>query len=155
MAVTATSSAGSRRYPNRPILGVGALIFRGDSILLVERGKEPLKGYWSLPGGVVEVGETLESAVRREVLEETGIGIEILKVLEVFERITPDAEGRAEYHYVLIDYLCRASEGEARPMSDAASVAWVRRDELDRYQITEGSPPVIRKGFDAIAKMAL
>src|SRR5580658_4938025 len=93
---------GSRRYPEHPLLGVGALIFRRDSILLVERGRDPLKGYWSLPGGLVEPGERLADAVKREILEETGLSIQPLKIFEVFERIMRDDAGRAEYHYVLI-----------------------------------------------------
>ena len=145
----------TRQYPDRPILGVGALIFREDCILLVERGKEPLKGYWSLPGGVVEVGETLEQAVRREVREETHLEIEIVDVIEIFERIMRDGAGLPEYHYVLIDYLCRAGEGEALAASDVAHVAWVRRNELDLYKITEGTPAVIQKGFDAAARIAV
>jgi 8-oxo-dGTP diphosphatase len=145
----------SRQYPDRPILGVGALIFRGGAILLVERGKEPLKGYWSLPGGVVEVGETLEQAIRREVREETGLEVELLDVLEIFERIMRDAEDRPEYHYVLIDYLCRSREGDPTPASDVAKVAWVRREQLGGYRITEGTTPVIEKGFDAAAKIAV
>jgi 8-oxo-dGTP diphosphatase len=142
----------NRRYPDRPILGVGALIFRGDCILLVERGKEPLKGYWSLPGGVVEVGESLEQAIRREVREETNLEIEIVEVLEIFERIMRDGEGRPEYHYVLIDYLCRAEEGLAQPASDAARLAWIKRAELPMFTLTEGTLPVIHKGFDALLR---
>jgi 8-oxo-dGTP diphosphatase len=138
-----------RQYPDRPFLGVGALIFHDDRILLVERGKEPHKGLWSLPGGVVEVGETLEEAIRREVHEETGLAIDIVGVIEIFQRIIRDAEGRPEYHYVLIDYLCRTTDPDARAASDAAGVAWVRRQDLDQYRITEGTSPVIEKGFEA------
>jgi 8-oxo-dGTP diphosphatase len=141
--------ASNRQYPDRPILGVGALIFRDDRILLVERGKEPLKGYWSLPGGVVEVGETLEQAIRREVREETNLEIENLQILEIFERIMRDAQGRPEYHYVLIDYLCQARSGDPIPADDVAKVQWVRRNELTNYRITEGTPKVIEKGFEA------
>jgi mutator protein MutT len=139
----------NRRYPEHPLLGVGALIFHENRILLVERGKDPHKGFWSLPGGAVEVGETLEEAVRREVREETAIEIKIIAVIEIFERIIRDGDGRPEYHYVLIDYLCRAVTFEACAGTDAAGVAWVRREDLHRYQITEGSLPVIEKAFDA------
>src|SRR3569832_1802352 len=110
----------SRQYPDRPILGVGALIFRGDRILLVERGKEPLKGFWSLTGGVVETGETLEQAVRREVAEEDGLAMGSVEELVSCERIMRDASGRAEYHYVLGEYLWLSPEGEAVASSDAS-----------------------------------
>src|SRR5450755_441889 len=105
------STTDDRSYPDRPFLGVGALIFDGDSILLVERGHEPLKGWWSLPGGILETGETLANGIRREVREETGLEVEPGAIVEVFERIMPDAEGRAQYHYVLIDYVCRVAGG--------------------------------------------
>lgn len=143
----------SRRYPERPILGVGAVILHDDCVLLVERGNEPLKGWWSLPGGGVETGETLENAIRREIREETCLEVEIVKVVEIFERIMPDAEGRAEYHYVLIDYLCHpvAKGAEACPASDASRLAWVRREDLPLYKITEGTTGVIEKVFDAAA----
>lgn len=147
------SESTSRRYPPRPILGVGALIIRDDRVLLVQRGKEPLKGYWSLPGGVVEAGEALETAIRREVLEETNLDVEVVKVIEIFERITRDAERRAEYHYVLIDYLCTVKSGEARAGSDAAGIAWLRRGELENFSLTEGAAQVIHKAFDAAARI--
>jgi ADP-ribose pyrophosphatase YjhB (NUDIX family) len=142
----------SRRYPDRPYLGIGALIFRRNDdrleILLVERGKEPLKGLWSLPGGILEVGEKLVDGIRREVREETGLVIEPLTMFEIFERIMPDAEGRAEYHYVLIDYICRVTGGDLRAASDVSAVAWLPRDRLCDYRITEGTLEVVFRAFD-------
>ncbi|MGA3073909.1 MAG: NUDIX hydrolase [Bryobacteraceae bacterium] len=137
----------NRRYPQRPVLGIGALIFERGRILLVERGKEPLKGYWSLPGGVLEIGETLEQGIVREVREETGLEVEPLKMLEIFERIIRDSQGAPEYHYVLIDYICRVTGGSLRAADDASRVAWVPRRLLSTYQITTGTLPVIEKGF--------
>ena len=137
----------NRRYPKRPILGVGALIFNRDRILLVERGKQPLKGYWSLPGGVLEPGETLEQGIVREVREETGLEVKPLKVFEIFERIVRDASGAAEYHYVLIDYICRVTGGSLCAADDASRAAWVPRRLLSNYQITTGTLPVIEKAF--------
>jgi 8-oxo-dGTP diphosphatase len=137
----------NRRYPKRPVLGVGALIFNRGKILLVERGKEPMKGYWSLPGGALETGETLEEGIIREVREETGLEVKPVKVLEIFERIIRDAHGAAEYHYVLIDYVCRITGGSLRAADDASRAAWVPRQQLSRYEITTGTLPVIEKGF--------
>jgi 8-oxo-dGTP diphosphatase len=137
----------SRRYPKRPVLGVGALMFNRGKILLVERGREPLKGYWSLPGGVLEAGETLEQGVVREVREETGLEVKPLKVLEIFERIIRDVDGATEYHYVLIDYICRITGGSLRAADDASRAAWVPRRLLPAYRITAGTLPVIEKGF--------
>jgi ADP-ribose pyrophosphatase YjhB (NUDIX family) len=139
----------NRRYPKRPVLGVGALIFKRDKILLVERGREPLKGYWSLPGGALETGETLAQGIVREVREETGLEVKPLKVLEIFERIVRDPRGAAEYHYVLIDYICRVTGGSLRAADDASRAAWVPRRLLPTYQITAGTLPVIEKGFRA------
>ena len=130
------------------MLGVGALIIEGDNILLVERGHEPLKGWWSLPGGVVETGELLEAAVRREVREETGLEIEIVCLIEVFERIMRDGVGAIEYHFVLMDYLCRPAGGNLCAADDASRAAWVAKSELPNLKITEGTPGVIAKAFN-------
>jgi len=126
---------------------VGALIFEGGEILLVERGKEPLKGYWSIPGGVVEPGEKLEDAIRREVVEETGLDVEPYAMFEIFERIMRDKEGKAEYHYVLIDYLCRRLSGEPAAASDVSRVEWVAEQNLRQYRLTEGTLGVIERAF--------
>ena len=91
----------------------------------------------------------------KKVLEETGLVVRPVAMFEIFERIMRDSEDRPEYHYVLIDYMCLAPEGEARPGSDVSKVAWVRRQDLGRYRITEGTPPVIQKGFDAAARIAV
>jgi ADP-ribose pyrophosphatase YjhB (NUDIX family) len=114
---------------------------------MVERGKPPLKGFWSLPGGAVETGERLEQGVRREVLEETGLIVTPVRLFTIFERIMRDDQGEAEYHYVLVDYLCRGSGGALRAASDVSRVEWVPRAALSRYKITEGTLPVIERAF--------
>ena len=126
---------------------MGALIFAAGDILLVERGKEPLKGFWSLPGGLLEVGEKLTFAVRREVEEETGLQVEPLSVFEIFERIMPDPDGRPEYHYVLIDYLCRVVGGQLKAASDVSQVSWVPQRNLGDFRLTEGTHAVIERAF--------
>jgi len=137
---------------------VGALIFRVNpasqrrEILLVERGGNPLKGYWSLPGGLVETGERLEAAVQREVREETGLRVHPLRLFEIFERIMPDAGGRTEYHYVLADYLCTVVGGRLRAGDDSSRVAWSTRAGLDQYRLTEGTREVIERAFRARGK---
>ncbi len=126
---------------------MGALIFEDGKILLVERGKEPLKGYWSIPGGIVETGEKLVDGIRREVAEETGLDVDPYLLFEVFERVIPDAEGEPEYHYVLIDYLCRRLSGEPAAASDASRVEWVAEQNLREYRLTEGTLGVIERAF--------
>jgi len=131
---------------------VGGIVICDNSVLLVERGREPQKGLWSLPGGVVETGETLEEAVRREVREETGLLVEPVAVVEIFERILRDREGRVEYHYVLIDYVCTVAGGQLAPADDASRVGWFGRGDLGSLRLTEGSLPVIEKAFDQLAE---
>lgn len=134
-----------RRYPAKPILGVGALLFDGDLVLLVQRGNEPFKGWWSLPGGAVEVGERVEDAVCREVLEETNLKVRVVRFGEMFERIMPDATGEIEYHYVLLDYVCEIYEGSLRAGSDSADARWFSPEELKELPITSGTLEVVER----------
>jgi 8-oxo-dGTP diphosphatase len=134
------------------MVGVGAIMLRRDRILMAQRGKEPLKGWWSLPGGALEIGESLHDGVCREVREETGLEIVPLGVLEIFERIIRDDAGAPEYHYVLIDYMCRITGGKLFPGDDVCAVDWVRQRDLPSLQITEGTLAVIEKAFRERAK---
>ncbi len=137
-----------RDYPDRPLVGVGAVIVQDGRAVIVQRATEPLKGQWSIPGGLLEIGETLRQCAAREAREETGLEIEAGEVLEVLDSIHPDPEGRTRYHYVLIDFLCRRLGGELRPGSDAAQVRWVRREELSNFTITETALRVLHKALN-------
>ena len=137
-----------REYPEAPIVGVGAVVIKGTEVLLVRRGSEPLKGEWSLPGGALEVGETLQQGVVREVFEETGITVAPAGVIEILDRIIKDEEsGRVRYHYVLIDFVCRVISGSPRVGSDADEVRWVDRAALEEYRVAPVTVRVIEKAF--------
>jgi len=137
-----------REYPEAPIVGVGAVVIDGTKVLLVRRGNEPLKGEWSLPGGALEVGETLQQGVVREVLEETGVTVAPAGVVEILDRIVRDEEsGRVRYHYVLIDFVCRVIGGSPLVGSDADEVQWVDRGGLDEYRVAPVTVRVIEKAF--------
>jgi ADP-ribose pyrophosphatase YjhB (NUDIX family) len=126
---------------------VGAIIFEGASVLLVERAGEPLKGWWSIPGGLLETGEKLEDAVRRETLEETGLRVEIVYRFDIFERIMRDAEGRAEYHYVLVDYVCKVTGGELAASDDVSRAEWVPCTNLRDYKVTSGTIEAVERAY--------
>lgn len=139
----------TREYPERPIIGVGGVVIADERVLLIRRAHAPLKGQWSIPGGTLEVGETLIEGVRRELAEETGIEVRVLEIIEVFERISRDREDarRTQYHFVILDYLCELVRGEARAASDVTDVAWCRESELEKYSLTPTATRVIRKAF--------
>jgi mutator protein MutT len=140
-----------REYPEAPIVGIGAVVIDDGSVLLVRRGREPLKGEWSLPGGALELGETLQQGIVREVLEETGLTVAPVSVVEVLDRITRDEEsGRIRYHYVLVDFLCRVAGGELCCGSDADDARWVNRSALyerGEYRLPPITLRVIEKAF--------
>ncbi|MGH9385645.1 MAG: NUDIX hydrolase [Vicinamibacterales bacterium] len=137
----------AREYPATPVLGVGGVVVRDSKALLVKRGHEPRKGEWSLPGGLVELGESLVDAVQREIREETGLFVNVGPHIETFDRIHHDADGRVRFHFVIVDYLCTAADGEPAAGTDAEAVAWAGADELDHYRVNAHAAAVIRKGL--------
>ncbi len=140
-----------REFPNAPVVGVGAVVIDKDLVLLVRRGREPLKGQWSLPGGALELGERLEQGIVREVKEETGLTVEPMEIIEVFDHITREGDtARVRFHYVLVDYRCRVTSGNLCAASDVTEARWVTREELDRNDdlaILPFTRSVIEKGF--------
>jgi ADP-ribose pyrophosphatase YjhB (NUDIX family) len=161
MAGSAPAGAGERQFPARPIVAVGAVVLAGDgegrAVVLARRGREPHAGVWSLPGGAVEAGETLVEAVAREVREETGLVVRPIDVVGVFDEIVREPDGRVRYHYVIVDYLCRATGGALRAADDADEVAAVPVSEIDARPLSPrvraaigrglamtGAPPAVR-----------
>jgi 8-oxo-dGTP diphosphatase len=137
----------AREYPAHPVVGVGAVVVRGDRAVIVRRAHQPRKGEWSLPGGVLDLGESLVDAARREVREETGLDVEVGPIVETFDRIHRDADGRIRYHFVIVDFVCWSDTGTAVAGSDAEAVAWATADEIDRYGINPHARAVILRGL--------
>jgi mutator protein MutT len=138
---------GHREYPERPVIGVGGIVISENRALLVRRGAPPLEGEWSIPGGTLELGETLAEGVRRELAEETGIDVRVVDQIEVFERIFRDASGKPKFHFVVVDYYCQMLGGQARAGSDASDIAWVVEPDLAMYSLTSTATRVIGKAF--------
>ena len=137
-----------RQYPERPIVGVGAVIVDDHGrVVLIKRRYDPLAGQWSLPGGAVELGETLEACVAREMLEETGLDVDVGPVIEVFDRITVDDDRRVQYHYVLVDYLCWPLGGELRAGGDVDDAVFVYPADLRKYDLTMKATAVIERAL--------
>jgi 8-oxo-dGTP diphosphatase len=144
----------SREYPERPVVGIGGVIIEQGRTLLIRRGSEPMRGEWSIPGGTLELGETLEEGVVRELLEETGIVVRVLDLIEVFDRIYAE-DGtiavqvlkKPRFHYVIVDYLCKRIGGEPRAGSDVTDVVFAREEELAKYQLTATATRILQKAF--------
>ena len=134
----------SKEYPNRPALAVGAVVFREGRILLVKRGNPPAKGVWAIPGGSVELGETLEQAAQREVLEETGIRVRAGKPVYSFESIERDKDGQVRFHYYIVDLEAEYLDGEIRAGDDAEKAQWVALDQLDRMDVNPKTRDLLR-----------
>src|ERR1700675_2216603 len=148
--------AASREYPERPLVGVGGVVIDNGRALLIRRASEPLRGEWSIPGGMLELGETLEQGVARELLEETGLQVRVLELIEVFERIVyaPNGERgggavleRPRFHYVIVDYLCERISGEHAAASDVTDVVFAEEDDLGRFHLTETALRILKKAF--------
>jgi len=137
----------SREYPDRPVIGVGGVIIDRGRTVLIRRGTEPLLGEWSIPGGTIEIGETLEEAVRRELREETGLEVRVLELIELFDRIYRDAEEKPRFHYVIADYLCGLVGGEPRAGSDVTDMAFAQEEELGKFKLTEKATSLLKKAF--------
>jgi ADP-ribose pyrophosphatase YjhB (NUDIX family) len=138
----------AREYPEHPVVGVGGVVVRNGRALIVKRAHEPRKGEWSLPGGLLELGESLQDAVRREIKEETTLDVTVGPILETFDRVHRDDQGRIRYHFVIVDFVCWPDAGsEAMPASDADGVAWVSSKEIDDYKVNAHAKAVIEKGL--------
>src|ERR1700735_1956940 len=137
----------NREFPEAPLVGIGAIIIEGARVVLIKALHPPLQAEWSIPGGVLEVGELIREAAIREAREETGLTVEPGELLGVFDRVLRNPENRVQYHYVLIDFLCRRVAGDLAAASDAAEVRWLTRDELPALRLAEDTLDVIRKGF--------
>jgi 8-oxo-dGTP diphosphatase len=143
----------AREYPDRPVVGIGGVVIENGRALLIKRGSEPLLGQWSIPGGTLELGESLQEGVARELLEETGLKVRVLDMIEAFDRIFLDPATKTEdkshpkYHYVIVDYLCERLSGQAQAGSDVTDIAYATEDELENFHLTATATRVLHRAF--------
>jgi len=136
-----------REYPDRPLVGVGAIIVDSGRVALIKRGHPPLLGEWSIPGGMLELGETLRQGAEREALEETGLVVRTSELLGVFDRVVPDEQQRTVYHYVLIDFLCEKVSGDLHASGDAIEACWFTLAELEKLSLAKDTAEVVNLGL--------
>jgi 8-oxo-dGTP diphosphatase len=144
-----SQSTEAREYPERPILAVGGVVIHEGRVLLIRRGQPPMEGRWSIPGGIVELGETIADAVMRELKEETGIGVRVLDLIEIYEKVTHDEASAAQYHFVILDYRCEFVEGTAAAGGDVTEVTWATEQQMESLGLTAAAKRVIQKAFSA------
>lgn len=137
-----------REYPQRPIVAVGGVVIDQGRVLLIRRGQVPLEGRWSIPGGILEIGETIAAALERELKEEAGIAVRTLGLIEIYEKVLRDAEDHPQYHFVILDYMCEFVEGEVKAGGDVTEATWVSEAELEKMQLTSAALRVVKKAFE-------
>src|SRR5215469_1108034 len=150
----ATETTQGREYPERPIVAVGGVVIHDSRVLLIRRGQPPLEGRWSIPGGILEIGERIAEGIERELREETGVRVRVLDLIEIYEKVLRDKQNEAKYHFVILDYACEFVEGTARAGGDVTEAAWVREEQLDSLALTTAAKRVIRKAFSAVRERA-
>jgi len=141
-----------REYPQRPIIAVGGVVIHGGRVLLIRRGQPPLEGRWSIPGGILEIGETIASAIERELKEETSVSVRVMGLLEIYEKVLRDSDNRAQYHFVILDYICEFVEGTPDAAGDVTDAEWVSEADLEKLQLTSAALRVVKKAFALAAR---
>ena len=139
--------AENREYPERPVVAVGGVVVSDARVLLVRRAQPPLEGRWSIPGGILELGETIAQAIERELMEEAGVQVSPLELIEIYEKVLRLPNQPPQYHFVILDYLCELKDGNAQPGSDVTEVAWSAEEELDRFNLTTEAKRIVKRAF--------
>lgn len=139
--------AESREYPERPVIAVGGVVISGARVLLIRRGQPPLEGRWSIPGGLLELGETIAQAIARELMEEAEVQVRALELIEIYEKVLRLPNQPPQYHFVILDYLCELKGGTAQAGTDVTEVAWAAEQDLERFDLTIAARRVVKRAF--------